>query len=436
MKPNSRKGLSDAQITRLAHGDRVAKVSDGTVGGLVLELRPLPSTAKFWRLRYTFDGKEQMLTLGQWVAQTGQEDAAAAEARRVSGRLTIMEARHEAAKIKLAVAAGENPALTRKIARANETALGGAAADKSMTVAALLKLWAGRQKWNDETQARREHARADMVAAFGDLPLDALTPAMVLGALDSIAAARGTSVRDMARRDLDKAYRMARALQLTASNPTEALAEIIAPHKTAEREPLQPQEVGKLLRDIAASGARFETKSAFRLQWLVGARVSEVCGLRWDELDLKNGLWHCPAERMKMGRAHTFVLSAAAIRLIEAMRPLSGACEHVFPHRDKRGAPMESRSINSMAAANGWRGRFSSHLCRHTMSTALNEEGYSEGLIELALSHSPGSKVKRTYDKSKQFKARRELAEQWAALLESWERGATVTPINAAKGAA
>lgn len=56
--------LTDAQIRRAKPIDRAVKLVDG--GGLHLCIAP--TGLKSWRYRYKFDGREKILTIGQYPA--------------------------------------------------------------------------------------------------------------------------------------------------------------------------------------------------------------------------------------------------------------------------------------------------------------------------------------------------------------------------------
>ena len=63
---------------------------------------------------------------------------------------------------------------------------------------------------------------------------------------------------------------------------------------------------------------------------LTAARSGEVRGANWAEIDLEAAVWTVPPERMKAGKEHRVPLSAAAIKLLEAMPRIEGT-ELVFP---------------------------------------------------------------------------------------------------------
>ncbi|SLN09498.1 Prophage CP4-57 integrase [Roseovarius gaetbuli] len=72
--------------------------------------------------------------------------------------------------------------------------------------------------------------------------------------------------------------------------------------------------------------------AALALQFLTltGARSGEIRGALWNEMDLKQGIWTIPAERMKAQKEHRVPLSSAAAHLVAHAPRLMG-CPYVFP---------------------------------------------------------------------------------------------------------
>ncbi len=59
--------------------------------------------------------------------------------------------------------------------------------------------------------------------------------------------------------------------------------------------------------------------------------------MRWDELDLEQGLWTIPAARMKARLSHRVPLSPRALEILKVMAAQRSGSALVFPSR--RDAP-------------------------------------------------------------------------------------------------
>lgn len=107
---------------------------------------------------------------------------------------------------------------------------------------------------------------------------------------------------------------------------------------------LSEAEIGKLLRDIESAKLKAETGAALRLAPYLIVRPKELCGARWEEIDLDKAEWVLPAERMKMGREHVEPLPTQAVEILGELKKLTGNGEYVFPHTGKR-SPISERKL-------------------------------------------------------------------------------------------
>lgn len=88
------------------------------------------------------------------------------------------------------------------------------------------------------------------------------------------------------------------------------------------------------------------------------------------------------------------------MQLLEAIKPLSGHREHVFPAgRDPR-THCNSQTGNMALKHMGFEGRLVSHGMRSMASTVLNEPGWDPELIEVALAHADKDEVRSAYNRA------------------------------------
>jgi integrase len=162
------------------------------------------------------------------------------------------------------------------------------------------------------------------------------------------------------------------------------------------------------------------TKAAHRVLALTLVRPGEVNGARWDELDLGSDppVWSIPAERMKMKEAHTVPLSAQAIGVLEAMRPITGRAPFVFPNARSAHKPMSENAMNYLLPRAGFAGVHVPHGWRATFSTIMNERFPADAdVIERILAHAPKDRVRAAYNRAAYLARRHELLQVWADLL-------------------
>jgi integrase len=150
-----------------------------------------------------------------------------------------------------------------------------------------------------------------------------------------------------------------------------------------------------------------------RLQALTMTRIGEVCGLRWDEVDLDTGRWTLPAARAKNGREHLVLLSPQALDLLKAQHEKTGHLDVVFPARGNPSASVSTNGVQnalrSGKEALGLPDGFVSHSLRHAALTWAAEEGCPRDVRDRLTNHVSGGGVDAIYNGA----ALNQPAHQW-----------------------
>ena len=121
------------------------------------------------------------------------------------------------------------------------------------------------------------------------------------------------------------------------------------------------------------------------------ALSQEARGARWDEIDLKAGIWTVPPERMKRKREHRVPLSAEAMKLIERL-PRNG--EYLFTVNGN-GKPIVAMSLRKALSRHGGDG-FTVHGFRVGFRDWGGERTNApRELLEVALAHAIGDPTER-----------------------------------------
>jgi integrase len=150
------------------------------------------------------------------------------------------------------------------------------------------------------------------------------------------------------------------------------------PHNAERRsrEHLTPDEVEKLTKaagQVGRHGAR--DAALIRLTYRHGLRVSEAVALRWDQIDLKQGLVH--VNGLKNGVSSTHPLRGPELRsLRQLQRDYPGA--YVFA--TERGGPMTTATVRKLLARSGQLAKLPfpihPHMLRHACGYKLANEGH------------------------------------------------------------
>lgn len=422
--------LTDTQCRTAKPKDKPYKLPDGK--GLYLEIKP--NGVKAWRYRFELRegavAKESIFAIGDYAVAPSGETQDEGQARRAGRRFTLAEARDERIKARSLVKQGINPAHNRQLERIKREQ------ESATTFEALANEWLALKDWEEITKKRRLDMLTRVVfPKIGSLPVKSITPAHVLDVLNTSSKKNGLTVAAEAKRTMSGVFELAVSTLRAESDPVYPVRKALPANKTQHKRPLDSAEIGQLLRDVEGHGGRHETITAFRLMWLTLCRPSEAVEARWDEFDLDAAVWRIPAERMKMRKEHAMPLPTQAVEMLRALHGLTGRHVHLFPHRDDRTKPMVSASFRQMLNVLGWGKKYSPHATRTTGSTRLNELGFSSDWIERQLAHAEPNAVRRTYNHAKYWDDRAKMMQQWADMLDTWEKGDdNVMPIKQAAG--
>ena len=116
---------------------------------------------------------------------------------------------------------------------------------------------------------------------------------------------------------------------------------------------------------------------------------------------------------MKARRDHVSPLSEPVLKLLEELRPITGAGRYLFPHRSGEGFTTPNRLTYAMRDMNLGE-RTTPHCWRTTFSTWANEQGFRPDAIERQLAHVESNRVRATYNKALLLNERREIMQAWA----------------------
>jgi integrase len=189
------------------------------------------------------------------------------------------------------------------------------------------------------------------------------------------------------------------------------------------------RELPAFMKDLAQR----EGTSARALEFciLTAARIGEVLGIRWQEIDLGAAVWECPADRMKAGKPHRVPLSPAAVAVLSRM-PRGEAESLVFPGA-KAGKPLSNMVMVALYKRMKREG-ITTHGFRSTFRDWAGEAThYPREICEAALAHAVGNAVEQAYRRGDALEKRRALMADWAAYC-SGATSAKVVNLTAKRG--
>ena len=383
--------LSEYQIRAAKPREKPYKLTDGQ--GLVLLV--CPTGARLWRLRYTFAGREGMISVGSYPATS------------------LKEARERRDAARKQIEAGLNPSSIRAEARER----------REVTFEAIAKEWLARQTFTEKTRVKAEWMIHDLVVPhIGSRPINELAAPEILAVLRRIEARGRLETCHRAKWRIGQIIRYAVATGRALRDPTGDLRGALKPPKTVNRSAITaPRRFGELLLAIDEYRGQGGTWAALRLAPLVFVRPGELRAAEWKEFTLEGESpeWRIPAERMKMKEEHIVPLSRQAIGILKELQTFTGRGTFLFPSLRTSQRPISDNTLNAALRRLGFsKDEMTTHGFRATASTMLNESGVAPDLIELQLAHAERNKVRAAYNRAQRLAERRQMMQRWADKLD------------------
>ncbi|MES2002730.1 MAG: integrase arm-type DNA-binding domain-containing protein [Pseudomonadota bacterium] len=388
--------LSDRTIRTLScGGSRPVRVADGL--GLYVEVHP--SGSKLWRQKFRFGGKEKRLALGRFP----EVGLAQARQLRDDNRALLRK--------------GIDPALERRKAKAAARV---SVENSFAKVADELILKMEKEGRAPSTVRKAQWFRALLKPSIGVIPVDQVDPQTLLAALKTIENAGKLETAKKVRSFSSRVFRYAVATGRAATDPAQPLAgALTSPRARHYAAILEPEKFGALLRAIEKYTGQPSTCYALKIAPHVFLRPGELRLAQWSEINLDEGIWRIPADRMKARKAHAFPLSEQVVAYLRELYQFSGPDGYVFPAFHSRRVPLSENTLNGAFRRMGFgKDEVTAHGLRSTASTLLNESGkFNPDAIERALAHGDSNVVRGAYHRGAYWDERVKMAEWWSSYL-------------------
>src|SRR5262245_12524083 len=398
--------LDSKTVARLALPDGKTDVIhfDGALPGFGFRLRGGGGQVrKSWIVQYRRAGRTRRLLLGS------------AEV------LSAEQARTAAKKALGAVATGSDPQADRTARRDRD----------QFTFRAVVDDYLGAKQPTVRPRTFVEMQRylgGSYFKALHSVPVDQITRRDVAARLLVIGRECGVVTALRARSHISSFFAWGIAQGLIDSNPVVGAAQLKPP--PARDRVLDDAELSAIWR--ACENDDFG--KIVRLLIILGARRTEVGGLRWSELDLNRGMWVLPKERVKNAREHLLPLPALALSVLETVpRVMNRDC--LFGERSGGGFTLWAAAKAALDTRLGDQVRkWVLHDLRRTLATRLCDLGAAPHVVEQILNHQSGHRagIVGVYNRSSYEREVRAALALWAehvrALVEGGER--KVVPLQ------
>ena len=390
--------LFDTTLRNTRAGEKPLKLSDG--GGLYILVKT--SGKKFWHMAYRFDGKQKLLSFGQYP------------------EVSLSDAREAWQKARELLAKGIDPGQVKKEAKQAKKAEEQIACGTFQKVATE---WFQKYelKLSEKHAAKlRRYLETKIFPLIGQKPVAALTPQDFLNVVSEAERLGHNETAHKIMHLCSQVMRYARFTGLvqydTAGGLTAALTSVQRTHYAAITE---PKEIGILLRDIDAYEGYTPVYYFLKILPYVFTRPSELRLARWEEFDFDKAMWKIPSTRMKMRREHTVPLSRQVVQLLNELKAYTGGDDLLFPSSRASSAPITDAAPMAALRRMGYsKEKMTLHGFRAMASTRLNEMNFRPDTIEAQLAHKCADEVRLAYNRADYMAERKDLVQKWADYLD------------------
>jgi len=377
-------------------------------GGLALEITP--AGGKLWRLRYYFNGKQQVLSLGKYPA------------------VSLSDARKLRDEAQALAKTGKHPAREKKAQKLRNVHEGENTFEKIARRWFELRQGNLNAKYQKQCLERMEQLIFPMI---GNLPITEITIPDVVSVVEKISNRGTIETAKRMKQLMGQIFRYAAQRGMCQHNPAADLRGILPPQEREHHASVPVSELPKLLQAIEARENDM-SKAAMQLLALTFVRTGELIGAKWEEIDWQREEWHIPKERMKMKRPHMVPLSRQTVAVLNSLKALTGDKPHIFHSFSSKAKHISNGTVLMALRRMGYQNRMTGHGFRSLASTILNEKGYQPDVIERQLAHADDDKIRSAYNRAEYALERKKMMQDYADILDEMQASDSkkVTPFK------
>lgn len=404
--------LTDIQIRNwVKASERFESHGDGD--GLYLQYRAADAVP-LWRFRYRFDSKPRIMNIGSYTT------------------LSLADARKTAKELRARVAMGYDVAADKQDRK--KAAVAKIEEEKNaLTVGQLADQYFQRMiigHWKHPNIVRSRIER-DIKPNIGKLAVKDVKPKHIDDMLQTIVKRGAPTTANDVLRWVRRMFDYAVKRHMVEYNPAVAFNVSDAGGKEEARKRwLTQNELVQLFEAMRnTKGFTVENFLTAKLLLLLAVRKQEITAAKVAEFDLKNAIWHLPAERTKTSTAIDIPLPKSAVECLRKLIELGCSSDYLLPARKRQERMLPHIHENTLNVALskvkpllGNMENFTIHDFRRTARTHLSSLGVVPHIAERCLNHKVEG-VEGIYDQHDYLSERREALTKWAALLETCETG-------------
>ena len=399
--------LSDTTIKNAQPRAKAFKLYDSD--GLFLLVTA--AGGKFWRFKFKFGDKEQLLSLGKYPD------------------ISLKKARELRGKARENVADGKNPSTEKKRAAVEATVRA------NNTFNAVAQEFIDKRERENLSQVTIKKSKwliSLLAPTIGSRPISELEAFEILHAIKKMEAKGNLNTAKRALELTNRVFRYAIWTARAQTNPAQDLRGALIAGKTRHHAAiLDKANLSSLLKAIDQYGGQAVTLWALKISPHVYLRPGELRQAKWEDINFEQSVWRVPLEIQKMRRDHFVPISRQVNEMLAELKLLTGQGEYLFPATTSPKRTMSENTVNQALRRMGFSGKeMTAHGFRSTASTMLNESGkWQVDAVEKSLSHQIQG-TRGDYNRSAYWEERVVMAQWWSDHLDLVRDGAQILVLE------
>lgn len=383
------KTITETQLKALKIKKTAYKVFD--MNGMYIHV--MASGKKIFRLKYYFEKKKKLITLGQYPL------------------ISLKDARTKALECQKEITQGIDPKEEKIV-------------ENNMTFQMVAEEWFIKKSevWaKNHTETIQQRLKSYIYPHIGNKNIKGIEASHVLPFIKKLDELKH---HETARRTLSitsQVFRYAIASLYCSNDPSRDLGSIITPCKPKPMATLTKLEDISIFMVNIHNYPRIQMKNALLFSAYTFCRPTEIRHAEWSDVNFETATWIIPAQKMKMRREHRVPLSKQCMDILILQKELNAKHETnwIFPSYKKH-QPLSENGVRIAIRSMGYgKEEMTAHGFRSMASTLLNEQGYRPDIIEKALAHGDKDKIRAVYNRAEYFEERKNMMQEYVNFLDT-----------------
>jgi integrase len=397
----STSALTATQIKQAKSKDKDYKLSDG--GGLFLLVTKRNS--KLWRLKYKFDGKEKLLSLGAYPS------------------ISLSKARELREKHKTDIANGINPSAVKQEIKAKQKQKIKKEENNLNKIKDEFFLQIQESVTPKYLKKLESYYLNHIESTLGHKPIQNIQRVDILKIVDTM---QDKGIFESTKKTvnlLERIYKYAVSREYVNHNIIADFdKKIVIKKRAVKHHPtfIDDKNIKLLFEQINNYQGEIVTKYALKIIPYLALRPIELRSLRWEYINFEDNLITIPSDKMKMRKEHLVPITSTVKKMMQELKEYTSDKPYLFANTVYRDRYMSENTINVALRRMGFsKDEIVSHGFRSMFSTIANEKSsFNRDVIDTQLAHSVGSSVSQAYNRAKYLDERVELMQWWSDYLD------------------